>query len=213
MAANPDFKKIVLKDVDLLWPRLDQTYRFNNAKKQTEPCDPGVQGAEWSTSFKLSMEEAKKLRAELKAHHEDCRSRNPKLSEFQKVFGAKTLEDEDGKKTDEVRFSARKKAVANSGKANKAPTVVGSDLKPFDSAELWSGTKANLRLIAFPTTDPDDVAGVSLLLDAVQIVEPAYGGDNLEDDFGPAQLQEDIATVGEETREAAREPATADEEF
>lgn len=211
MAANPDFKKIVLKDVELLWPRLDQTYRFNKRDNRTEPADPSVQGAAWSTGFKLPMEAAKKLKAELKAHHGDCASRNSKLGEFQKVFGSKVMEDEQGNKTDVVRFTAKKNGVSGAGKANKAPTVVGPDLQSFDATGLWTGTKANLRLIAYPTTDPDDNDGVSLLLDAVQILEPAYGGDNLEDDFGPARTPE-FETIGEEAQAAASSAAEAPED-
>jgi len=212
MAANPDFKKIVLKNVELLWPRLDQTYRFNKRDNRTEPADASVQGAAWSTSFKLSMAEAKKLKEELKTHHEDCQSRNKKLGDFKRVFGSKVIEDEDGNKTNEVRFSAKKNGVSNTGKANRAPTVVGTDLQPFETAGLWTGTRADLRLIAYPTQDPEDNDGVSLLLDAVRIIEPAYGGDNLEDDFGPAEKPE-FETIGEEAQEAAkRKPADADED-
>lgn len=212
MAANPDFKKIVLKDVELLWPRLDTTYRYNSADKRSEACDASVQGASWSVSFKLPMAEAKALKADLKAHYDECRERNRKLPEFSKVFGSKVLEDEDGAKTDDVKFSAEKKAVSNAGKHNAAPRVVGLDLQEIADKAIWSGTRANLRMLACPVTDPQGNGGVKLLLDAVQVIEPVYGGDNLEDDFGPAQeVRTDFSDGFDDEQEA--KPEVADAEF
>lgn len=187
MANNTDFHKVVVKDVEFLWPRLDQTYRYNSAEKKTEPCEPTANGAGWSLAWKMSLADGKKLKDELRAHYEDCRSRNRKLPEFSDVFGAKRLTDEDGNPTDAVQFTAKKRAMSNDGKPNKQPKVVGLDLKELEEKNIWSGSVGHIRALAFPTTDPDGMGGISLLLDAVQVVDAQYGGDGLEDDFGPAQ--------------------------
>ena len=211
MAANQDFMKVVEKDVEFLWPRLDQPYRYNNAEKRTEPCAENVTGAGYSIAFKMSLTDGKALKERLKAHYEGCRARNAKLPEFTDVFGSKRLLDDDGKPTDFVQFTAKKRAISNDGKVNKPPTVVGRDLKELEDKAIWTGSGGHIRALAFPTTDPDGKGGISLLLDAVQINEAVYGGDNLEDDFGPAQ---DIESVFTETaRQAEHAPAMADDQF
>lgn len=190
MANNTDFLKIVVKDVDFLWPRLDQTYRFNSTDKKTEPCPPTATNAGYSLAWKTSLAEGKKLKDQLRAHYEACREGNKKLPEFSDVFGAKRLNDEDGNPTDFVQFTAKKRAMSNDGKENKPPQVVGPDLQDLDNKAIWSGSKGHIRALAFPTTDPDGIGGISLLLDAVQVTHAEYGGDGLEDDFGPAQVAE-----------------------
>lgn len=192
MASNPDFLKIVRKDVEFLWPRLDQPYRYNNADKRSEPCAPNVTGAGYSLAVKMPLEEGKVLKAELKAHYEDCQSRNPKLPTFSDVFGSKRLVDGDGNNTDFVQFTAKKRAVSNDGKENKPPVVVGADQKDLEDKAIWTGSTGHIRMLAFPTTDPDGKGGVSLLLDAVVVTDPVYGGDNLEDDFGAPVVVDDL---------------------
>ena len=191
MATNQDFKKVVVKDVEFLWPRLDQTYRYNSQEKKTEPCAATVQGAGYSLAWKMPLKEGKKLKDELRAHYEECRKSKPKLPEFSDVFGAKRLMDADGNPTDFVQFTAKKRAVSNAGDVNKPPRVVGPDLKDLEDKAIWTGSTGHIRCLAFPTTDPDGNGGVSLLLDAVQVTEAVYGGDSLEDDFGPAVEKDD----------------------
>lgn len=182
MATNTDFLKVMIKDTTFHWPRLDQPYRYNSQEKRTEACAPTVANAGYSIAFDMTMDEAKALKAELVAHYNAARERNRKLPEFSQIFGAKPDPE-----TGTVRFTAKKRAVSNDGKVNAPPKVVGPDLKDLEDKGIWSGSKGNLRVLAFPATDPDGKGGISLLLDVVQVVEAVYGGDNLEDDFGPAQ--------------------------
>jgi len=177
MATNTEFKKQMIKNVPLLWPRLDQPYRYNSQEQKTEACAATVQGAGWSVSWTMTAEAAKTLRDELRAHYEAQREVNRKLPEFKKIFGA--VKQEDGT----VQFTARKRAVSNAGKPNKAPAVVGRDLADLPEKNIWSGSIGNIRVLAFPTTDPDGDGGISLLLDVVQVIDAKYGGANLEDDF------------------------------
>lgn len=183
MAANTDFLKVMIKDTTFYWPRLDQPYRYNAQEKRNEPCAPTVANAGYSIAFDMTLAEAKELKKMLEGHYNQARARNSKLPEFSQVFGAKA-----DKEAGTVRFTAKKRAVSNDGKVNPAPKVVGPDLKDLEDKRIWSNSKGNLRVLAFPTTDPDGSGGISLLLDVVQVVEAVYGGDNLEDDFGPAQV-------------------------
>lgn len=209
MAANSDFKKILIKDVELLWPKLDQPYRFNNAEKRSEPCEATTNGAAYSVGFKVPKAEASKLKAELKAHYDECKSRNSKLPKFEKVFGAKVMKDENGNATDFVQFTAKKTAMSNAGKVNKPPRVVGGDLSDLEDRAIWTGSKGSIRALAYPTTDPDNIGGISLLLDVVQVTEAVYGSDNLEDDF--ESVTPSIDDLNDETEaEAEKRPAMAD---
>jgi len=180
MANDTDFLKVVIKDVTLHWPRLDQPYRYNNQEKRTEACAATVTGAGYSISWDMPMDEARDLYNALKAHYAECKKSKPKMPDFAQVFGMKKDED-----AGTVRFTAKKRAVSNDGKINKPPRVVDGQLNdlPAEEKAIWSGSKGSIRVRAFPTTDPDGTGGISLLLDTVQVTEAVYGGDSLEDDF------------------------------
>lgn len=206
MATNTEFKKVMIKSVALLWPRLDQPYRYNSQEKKTEACAATVQGAGWSVGWSMSAEDAKALREELRAHYEAQREVNRKLPEFKRIFGANKQDD------GSVQFTAKKRAVSNAGKQNKPPAVVGRDLKDLEEKNIWSGSIANIRVLAFPTTDPDGDGGISLLLDVVQVIEAKYGGDGLEGDFeivddDPAEGLENLET--DQPRTAAQAADTS----
>lgn len=213
MSKNNDFAKVTVKDVEILWPRLDQTYRYNSQDKKTEPCDPNVQGAGWSVSWLMPNDEAKKFFEGLKAHYNAQREVNRKLPDFGGVFGMKKQVDDDGNLTGMTQFSARKRAISNMGKPNKVPRVVGPDLTDLEDKAIWSGSVGSIRMLAFPTTDPDGKGGISLLLDAVQVIEPVYGSDNLEDDFDrhdPSEAFEKMETEAEERHAKVETPADAE---
>lgn len=176
MADNTDFHKVLVKNTTLLYPRLNGTYRFNAAKKQSEPCQPTASGASWSCGFELPVAEARTLHAELKLHYENCKARNPKLPAFAKVFGMK--KSEDGTK---VSFAAKRTGTKGDGSANTAPKVIDGMKQPLENLAIWSGSKGAIRAWAFPAVDPEGVGGISLILDTVQVTEPIYGDGGLDD--------------------------------
>lgn len=180
--ANPDFKKIVIKDASLQWPKLDQTYRFNRSENRSEPVAQSAQGASWSCGFLMSAEEAKALWGELQAHYKDCQTRNSKLPKFTTVFGMKKRED------GTVVFSAKKNGMSAKGVANEAPKVLAGDLSPLADRRIWSGSVGNVRLIAYPVQNPDGDGGISLLLDTIQVTKAIYGSEQDIDDFEPVKM-------------------------
>lgn len=203
---NQDFMDIIFKHVELQYPRLNGTYRFNSASKKSEPCAAGAANAAWSCGMKMPKAQAKDFHAQMKAHYEACASRNKKLPAFSKVFGMKK-DDEAGT----VTFEAKKRGMTGEGKANKPPTVVDNmkQALPPEKLEFWSGSVGNVRVRAFPTVDPDGNGGISLLLDAVQVLKPVYGSANLDGfdvedvDTGPAEF------AGDPFAAAAANKATA----
>lgn len=199
MATNTEFKKMMVSNVELLWPRLDQPYRYNSQDKKTEPCSATVQGAGYSVAWVLPEAKAKEFYREARDHYNSQREGNKKLPEFKQIFGMKKQDDGN------VHFTAKKRAVSNAGKENKPPVVVGRDLKDLPEKNIWSGSVGNVRVLAFPTTDPQGNGGVSLLLDVVQVIDAKYGGDNLEGDFEIVDDDPSAALEGFDAEGAASE--------
>lgn len=205
MANNADFKKYVFRDVELRWAKLDQPHRFNPQAKQSEACSVDAQGAAYSVQWPLSLTEAKVIKADMKAHYDDCRSRDPQLPEFADIFGAKKDGDNPF-----VVFTGKKNAKSSSGKVNKAPIVVGSDHHPLTDLKIWSGSRGHVRVLAFPSTNPQHkTGGITLLLDAVVVTEAKYGSANLEDDFGSPSEVDPMSTVPASHGDPAPEPSSA----
>jgi hypothetical protein len=215
MSTQSDFLKILIKDVTFYWPRLDQPYRYNSQEKRTESCAPTVANAGYSIAWDMSMADAKALHGELKKHYEVTRAHNTKLPAFSSVFGMKKDEE-----AGTVRFTAKKRAVSNDGRINKLPVVIDGAKQPLVDKTIWSGSKGNLRVLAFAVQDPDGKGGISLLLDTVQVVEAVYGGDGLDDfdEVAPASKtiaadDDDFGDVPPPKAATKPAPATADADF
>lgn len=202
-----DFKSFVQKNVTLMYPRLDQTYRFNSAESRSEPCEPTAAGAAWSVSFTLSDEDAKAFYKALKAHYEEC-AKHKKLPEFKTVFGMKKGDD------GVITWRAKRNGTTAAGKPNQPPMVVGRDPRvPLENKAIWGGSVGSVKMLAFPTKSPGGEGGITLLLDAVQVVEAKYGGSDLSDSFdtfAPDDGGDDpFSSVGAST--AAAKPAVDDD--
>lgn len=182
MSKNPDFTKLIFKDVTFSWPRLDQTYRFNQHKKESEPCAPTAQNAAWSIAWEMTPEKAQAFKEAMSAHYASCRSRNHSLPEFSGVFG---LKEKDGV----ITVTARKNGVNRDGEVNDPPHVIDASYADLDNKAIWGGSEGHVRVLAYPSTNPQDGSGgISLLLNAVVVTDAKYGGHGFEDDFGePAE--------------------------
>ena len=67
MADKPRATPFHINDVEAMWPRLNTTYRFDNQKKKSIPCDPTDDGAKYEINFRMASAQAKKLFSEMKA--------------------------------------------------------------------------------------------------------------------------------------------------
>lgn len=181
MADTSDFKKVLAKNVTLQFPKLNGTYRFNTATQRSEPCAPTASNAAWSVAFDMPDADAKALVAELKEHYAASRSRNTKLPEFKTVFGAKRLKDKDGNPTGMTQFTAKRNGVKKNGDRNESPTVIDGAKQPMTKLDFWGGSVGTVRAWAVAVVDPDGQGGVSLLLDAVQVIEAKYGDGGMDD--------------------------------
>jgi len=171
--ANTDFKSVMVRNVEFKYPRLNATYRYSTAEKRSEECAPTAQGASYSIGWEMSKDEASKLHAELKAHYETCQTKSP----FSKVFGMKKLDNGN------YEFRAKRNGVNGQGALNQKPRVIDGSKQPLADVAFWSGSKGNLKVTAYPVTDPDGNGGISLLIDTVQVTHAVYGGGGGLDDF------------------------------
>lgn len=169
--SSTDFKPVMIRNVEFKFPRLGSTYKYNTAEKRSEECNPRAQGAAYSIGWEMSKEDAGKLHAELKAHYESCVTKVP----FGKVFGMKPLE------SGNVMFSAKRNGVNGKGEENPKPTVINGLKQPLEDVHIWGGSKGNLKVTAYPVTDPNGVGGISLLIDIVQVTDAVYGGGGLDE--------------------------------
>ncbi len=172
--ANTDFKKMVLRNLEFKYPRLNTTYRYSTAEKRSEECAPTAQGATYSISWEMGKDEAAKLHSELKAHYETCKTKGP----FSKVFGMKKLENGN------YEFKAKKNGVNREGNVNKKPEVVDGMKKPLADLKFWSGSKGNIIFTAYPSSNPQTSPpeyGITLMINSVQVTHAVYGGGTLDD--------------------------------
>jgi len=171
--ANPDFLSIMVRDVELIYPKLDQPYKFNTAAKRSEPADARAQGAAYSCGWLMSADAAGKLHSQLKAHFETCRPNET----FGKVFGFKKIDE------NTFQFSAKRNGVTGKGDLSPKPVVIDGQKQDMKDLNIWSGSRGNLRVSAHPVNAPDGTQGVSLLLDVTQITKVVTGGASGLDDF------------------------------
>ena len=54
MATNNQY---VISDVEALWPRINKTYKFDNAENRTVACDPFDDGAKYETRFRMTKDQ------------------------------------------------------------------------------------------------------------------------------------------------------------
>ena len=179
--ANPNFKKIMLHDKQLQYPKLDQTYKWDNQKETSEPCIQTANQASWSCGFLVSSEEAAKLWKELQAHFNERKAADPSIGTFQNVFGMKKRDD------GTVIFSAKRNGTKADGNLNEAPKVLDGNLNDLADKRIWSGSVGTLRVLAYPSKNPrDNTTGISLLLDTVQVTKAVYRTD---DDFEKKHME------------------------
>lgn len=187
-----DFKDVMLKDVEFIYPRVDQLYKYDpHAKKddgtsgKSVPATADEQGAAWSTGFILSKEESIKFWDACAAHH---KARAPK-DKFKTVHGSRELDD------GRMQFNCKSKGKTAKGVIKSAPLVIDGQRKPLENLSFYGGSKGNLKVTIMPALNPSTKEhGVSLILSAIQVTDAIYsGGDDMAgfDSIAPAPSEDD----------------------
>lgn len=155
---NPMFHNI--DSVVAMYPRMNKTYRFDNAERKSVPCGVFEDGAAYTTSFLMTKAQAQELYAAM--HQAYTMKREPSWPEkFEMPFKKR----EDG--TYEGR--ARLKGAYGEDATRKPAQYDAKGVKLDDDFMLTSGSTVNIAIAFVPYNMRE--ASVSLRLRAVQVVE------------------------------------------
>tara|TARA_R100000234_G_C4984447_1_gene172553 strand:- start:530 stop:1222 length:693 start_codon:yes stop_codon:yes gene_type:complete len=154
--------KHLINDVEVLYPRINQTYRFDNTENRSVPCDPLDDGASYEMSFRMNTDQAKALyKAMSGAYKERREDKWPEKLEM--PF----------KKDDEGMFIGKAKLKGAYGKdvTQKPRQFDAQNNKLPEDFRLTTGSTANVAVVFVPYNMRDH--GVSLRLNAVQVIKYA----------------------------------------
>ena len=156
----------LVMNVKALYPRLNQTYRFDRAagdKGMSVPCDRAEEGAAYEMSFTMTKDQAVPLYKQMKKYYETERAANwPDMPSSTEVFDV----DPDG------NYTAKTKLKGSYGKDLVDPPLQydsSNNLLPKDFM-LTTGSTINCGMSLVPWQSPNG-AGVSLRLKEVQVVK------------------------------------------
>jgi len=150
----------LINNVEVLYPRVNQCYRFDNTENRSVPCDPLDDGAAYETSFRMTKDQAKELfTAMAKAYKEKRENKWPEKLEMPFV------KDDDGMYVGKAKL----KGAYGSDKTNKPMQCDAKGTELPDDFRLTTGSTANLAVVFVPYNMRDH--GVSLRLKAIQVVK------------------------------------------
>lgn len=152
----------LIEKVEVLYPRLDQPYRFDNGEGRSVPCGPLEKNAKYETSFVMGAETAKKLMEKMAlAYHTARQDSWP--DKIPMPFN-KNGEDYVGK--------CNLKGSFDGTQATRAPKHYDAKNNPLEEGfQLTSGSIANLFVEFVPYNGGESIGtGVSLRIRAVQVL-------------------------------------------
>jgi len=155
----------LIERVIALYPRLDQTYRYDKKippNGKTVPCGPTEENAKFEMDFKMTESQAKELYSHMKAAYKEEATKDwPDMPKPTEVFD----------KDDEGNFvgSVQLKGQFN-GKVTEPPLIVDSNNKKLPPEfRLTTGSLVNLGVNLVPYNM--STCGVSLRIKAVQVIK------------------------------------------
>jgi hypothetical protein len=150
----------LINNVEALYPRINKTYRFDNAENRSVPCDPLDDGAAYELSFVMNKEQAKELfTAMAEAYKQKREDKWP--AQLQMPFT----------KNDEGMYVGKAKLKGAYGKdvTNKPMQCDARGTELPKDFLLTSGSTINVAVVFVPYNMRDH--GVSLRLKGVQVVK------------------------------------------
>jgi hypothetical protein len=93
------------------------------------------------------------------------------------------------------------------GTPNKQPTVIDGQKQPLADLAFWGGSTGTVRAWAVAVVDPDGNGGISLLLDAVQVIDAKYGDGGMDDFDSVALVAQKDDPFGDTGQPAAKPAA------
>ena len=196
----------LIKNVTAMYPRLDQTYRYDRnipPRGKTVPCGPTEENAKYEMDFRMTEAQAKELyKAMVAAYKAEASADWPDMPKHTDVFD----KDKDGMYIGSVQLKGQYK-----GSITEPPLHVDAKNKKLPpDFELTHGSIINIGVVLVPYNMSSH--GVSLRIKAVQVLkvaerkahspfEPQDKGFSIEED--------DVSAIFENAVDTA--PAEADE--
>ena len=157
----------MITDVEVLFPRLNRTYRFDKTENRSVPCGPFEEGARYEVSFKMDSKQAKAVMLDMAQAYTEKQNANDKWPE---KFPMPFTKDDEG-----VYIGKTSLKGAYGTEATTPPRQFDSVNKELpDDFLLTTGTVANLAVELVPymmQVGKSVDAGVSLRIRAVQVTK------------------------------------------
>jgi len=155
----------IIENVEALWPKLNQTYAFDKKANKHMPCGSRDTNAAFSVDFRADSATAKALFAQMSAAY----NANKEKSWPQEL----TLEASPLVKDDDGTFKGTSNIKgAYSGRITEKPVELDSQGNTLpEDFELTTGSTVNIAVTFVPYHMTKDNWGVSLRLQAVQVIK------------------------------------------
>ena len=150
-----------IENVEALWPKIDQTYHFNDKVKRTIPCGPREDNAEYSIEFRMNKDAAQKLHKAMSAAYGANR---PKGAPDKLVIPF--VKEDDGMYKHKSTIKGQ-----YSGNLTHKPVLADSQGQRLPSDfKLTTGSTVNIYVQFIPYKMGPN-SGVSLRLKGVQVIK------------------------------------------
>lgn len=180
----------LIKNVEALWPRINKTYKFDNAENRTVPCDPFEDGAKYEMKFRMTKDQAKELYLGMCKAYEDRKEKG-----WPDKVDNPFAKDEDGM----YSYKATLKGAYGKEATLKPVQYDSNGVKLPEDFMLTTGSTVNVAVIFVPYNMRE--AGISLRLKAVQVIkyvpmeasspfEKVEGGFTFEKEDNPFEVVE-----------------------
>ncbi len=161
-----ELQTYMLNDVEALYPRLDQPYKFQqgggkNGQGATIPCQATAKGAEYTTKFKMNKAQAKELFKAMVAAYDEAKQDS--WNDLEMPF-----EKEDGHYIGKAKIAA---AYGEPLQAVEPPRHYDSNNQRLDDGfQLTTGSTVNLYLQLY-VYNGSMGQGISLRLRGIQVTQ------------------------------------------
>ena len=150
----------LINNVEILYPRINQCYRFDNTENKSVPCDPFEDGAKYETKFRMDKDQAKTLYKAMATAYAERREKS-----WPEKLEMPFEQDDEGKY---VGKAVLKGAYGKDATAKPKQYDAKSKELPTDF-KLTTGSRGNIAVVFVPYNMRDN--GVSLRLKAVQVTK------------------------------------------
>ena len=182
-----DFKRMRMQQVEFIYPRFDQLYRYDptfkredGGKGKSVPATADEMNANWSVGLLLDETRGKALYKKCEEHFKACQPDE----KFAGIWGYKELETDDGLR---MIFRIKRNAKNAKGKLNDPPSVDADEMgNPLTDLSISKGSKGDAYFAMHPAFNPSANGGkggegISLYFSSLVVWDPQYGSQDFED--------------------------------